>query len=510
MSRIQFTLILLVAFCFTSLPKYVNAGNQNDINDAIGAYNHLTISLTLLRHGVAASNIRQDTLSNVALSKLTPELQEDYKTILQLADKMSVKESEMKKQHQTQATITQKKAKDKETSNLFKLGIAAYTGGTMAIAPLIFKMISSPESDSNQQAEITSEQVGLIFCQEISKFEFNIALKREQLVQMNGISQKRFVRPVDIDKYLNIIKGNYGINRRYKELSILHQNCPALYMVGYELGIQALKTGDYESSTEYFQSVVDFSPSILRRIRVRSYAYAFLGMINVEQKNYDSAFNNFAKALEEKPENDIALLGRATCYQKNKRYDKAILEYEKALLVSGDSKFLNYNYACSLAMAGRSTDLVIEQLRRAMSAGFCDIKHAKSDPELDAVKDLKSFKELVTFKFNFDFKWNNFSPEVLGITNVSSFDITNIRFKILFKVYNANGKMSKRWYYDEKSKLTKVDRIKSGGVYKFNVFDYQPRDIAYIQLQIECDQGHTQTIFANNRGNIQVYNHKVL
>jgi tetratricopeptide (TPR) repeat protein len=503
MKHIRFILAVAFALIFPISNNSV-AAEQNKINDIIGAFNHLTLSLSLMRHGVAAEGIRQDILSNLELSRLSPELQEDYKSLLQLADRIALKEAEILKEHRMVEQKIEREQKKKNLNDLVQLGVAAYTGNPS----VLFSLISSANSAKGQETEVTAEKIGLMFRQEISGFEFELALRREQLARRYGFEPGRLIKPADVDDYLKLKNSQYTKEEYVRHLSTLHRKSPALYMVNYELGHQNLKAKNYESAREHFLSVVKLAPSVVRKIPLRSIAWAFIGIIDSQQGACDSAYASYSEALSELPDNPVALLGRATCYQMQKRYEEAISDYEAYLNVADDQPEVNYNFACALSLAGRSSDRVLQQVQRAMRAGYTNIDHAKKDPDLAAVHNLPEFKNLVSMRFEYSLNWNALIPDVLSLTNKSKFNITNVNIGLLCHVFDSTGRMNPTWYYNNWSRSIKFDQIKVNQSIKFNAFDYTKQQVAQIKLDIICDQGHVQAVFVNRGGALSLQDSK--
>jgi len=79
---------------------------------------------------------------------------------------------------------------------------------------------------------------------------------------------------------------------------------------------------------------------------------------------------------------------------QDKKIDEAIAKFQEAdKLVPGQPGVL-YNLACALSRAGKSDD-ALDTLERAIKAGFTDHKHMQDDPDMEALRDGKRFKELM-------------------------------------------------------------------------------------------------------------------
>ena len=71
------------------------------------------------------------------------------------------------------------------------------------------------------------------------------------------------------------------------------------------------------------------------------------------------------------------------------------VELDRRLVAAAPNDFLaRYNLACSLARAGLPGE-AIDSLTRAILLGYDDIAHLETDPDLDSLRDLPDFQELL-------------------------------------------------------------------------------------------------------------------
>jgi len=69
------------------------------------------------------------------------------------------------------------------------------------------------------------------------------------------------------------------------------------------------------------------------------------------------------------------------------------IDRELARLLPDDS-IVRYNLACSLAMMEEPHEALVE-LRAAFERGFCDVGHLGMDSDLDSLRDLLEYQELL-------------------------------------------------------------------------------------------------------------------
>lgn len=85
---------------------------------------------------------------------------------------------------------------------------------------------------------------------------------------------------------------------------------------------------------------------------------------------------------------------QADDYLSKKEYSKAVEAYEKILQEQPDDVNALYNLACAHALAG-SKDKAVEQLQKAVDAGFTDFEHIKTDSDLDSIRDTDGYKKIL-------------------------------------------------------------------------------------------------------------------
>jgi len=77
-----------------------------------------------------------------------------------------------------------------------------------------------------------------------------------------------------------------------------------------------------------------------------------------------------------------------------RRLDLSILHFERALALDRRDPIARYNFACALALAGRADD-ALDALAAAIEGGFRDAEHIREDPDLESLRELERFRELV-------------------------------------------------------------------------------------------------------------------
>lgn len=77
-----------------------------------------------------------------------------------------------------------------------------------------------------------------------------------------------------------------------------------------------------------------------------------------------------------------------------RRLELSILHFERALALESRDPIAHYNHACALALAGRS-DAALDALAAAIAGGFKDAEHIREDPDLESLRGMPRFRELL-------------------------------------------------------------------------------------------------------------------
>ena len=114
--------------------------------------------------------------------------------------------------------------------------------------------------------------------------------------------------------------------------------------------------------------------------------------VDLSQEDFDREF--YRRVLQRGDGNtDIVrrqaeLLARHGDYEDARQLDQVLTKR------CPDDPIVHYNLACSLSMSGQ-VRLALLALAQAISLGYRDVAHLLSDPDLDPLRDLPGFKELL-------------------------------------------------------------------------------------------------------------------
>jgi tetratricopeptide (TPR) repeat protein len=85
-------------------------------------------------------------------------------------------------------------------------------------------------------------------------------------------------------------------------------------------------------------------------------------------------------------------LGTSQIYLR--QLPEAIKSLEQAIKVGGGAALDFYNLACAFALSGQK-EKALDNLEKAIDAGFTDRRQYETDTDLDSLREIERFKELL-------------------------------------------------------------------------------------------------------------------
>ena len=147
------------------------------------------------------------------------------------------------------------------------------------------------------------------------------------------------------------------------------------------------------------EAVVKIDPSF-------DMAYAYLGEIYEQKKQYPEAIDALEKAIILNPQNDSYFAMKGSIYYKMKNFESSLKNYESALDLNHGAPIYRYNIACIFALTGKIKE-AINMLKLVLSADLNFLERAKNDPDFNLIKsDFYYAKEFASLFFqNYDGQW---------------------------------------------------------------------------------------------------------
>ena len=114
--------------------------------------------------------------------------------------------------------------------------------------------------------------------------------------------------------------------------------------------------------------------------------------LDLTQDEFDREF--FGQILEQSDGNTDVLRRQAELLARGGDYETALHLDRRLAERCPNDPVVFYNLACSLSMAGFVGE-AIKALSRAIAHGYHDFAHIEADSDLDPLRDLPSFQELL-------------------------------------------------------------------------------------------------------------------
>ncbi len=165
---------------------------------------------------------------------------------------------------------------------------------------------------------------------------------------------------------------------------------PALAMIG---GIQLYQQGEFAKAISMFTLVTE-SPSELA-----SQVWPLIGLSHLKLGHYEEAIEALNKAIVSEPENVEHRLNLGVAWHGLKQYDRAISSYAEVLKLEAKHPSAHYNLACAYAKMENSNGS-LAALITAIEGNKGFRKQAASDNDLESLRELPEFKNLLKSRFS--------------------------------------------------------------------------------------------------------------
>ncbi len=144
--------------------------------------------------------------------------------------------------------------------------------------------------------------------------------------------------------------------------------------LAFLIGMLGVLTGPAAAQDDASERVADLSVRIEAATALR------------DKGKFEQAAEAFAAIVEDAPGSDVARFNLAYCTHMAGQYERAIELHKTAAEFPRVRAVSLYNLACALAMTGRR-DEALAALERAVDAGFSEAETARTDSDLDAIRE---------------------------------------------------------------------------------------------------------------------------
>jgi tetratricopeptide (TPR) repeat protein len=124
-----------------------------------------------------------------------------------------------------------------------------------------------------------------------------------------------------------------------------------------------------------------------------AYHFFNIGVGQMAYENYDGAIQSFSTAIELKNDYANALANRGICYHRVKKYDQAVIDYQKSELIT--KGLSSYNMACAYSLLGKP-DEAFQWLTLCQKSEYKQRRNVlESDTDFENIRSDKRWKTML-------------------------------------------------------------------------------------------------------------------
>jgi Flp pilus assembly protein TadD len=175
-----------------------------------------------------------------------------------------------------------------------------------------------------------------------------------------------------------------GAREAVRKSIALAPNFPESYQL---LGALAMEEKDWGAAETHLAKAVELNPNNPRS----SY---LLGLVFYEKNDYYTAIDHFKNVTRLMPDFAPAHAVLAMCYLQQQLYIHALSELNAAVDLDPADYNSMYNIACIYSLQNKP-EPALKWLERSLNNGFSDFEHMEQDPDLDNIRELPEYIEMV-------------------------------------------------------------------------------------------------------------------
>lgn len=161
------------------------------------------------------------------------------------------------------------------------------------------------------------------------------------------------------------------------------------------LGAKAFFDKDSDKSILYLTQALELNPQDESKIKsILNLSYTQSASNYAKKGNFDKAIEIYKKALEDKPNDGISILGLVDIYKRQGNYDEALLLTEKRLEKDPNFAPIHYELAKIYALKNEK-EKSLKYLKNAIIFDKKNKNKAKNEPELRNIKNEQEYKKMI-------------------------------------------------------------------------------------------------------------------
>ena len=169
---------------------------------------------------------------------------------------------------------------------------------------------------------------------------------------------------------------------------------PGLATAYYYYGGLTFIQGDFEKTAGLWEKALEFEPYNKKILATLPQVYRSLGRNDDVLQVSRTLADILQQSLEVNPDDVNELLRLATARLALGEREQALATTERVLELADEDAIVIYNAACLFSLASE-TEKAMDTLERSVEAGFADADWMQHDSDLDAIRDLPRFRNLL-------------------------------------------------------------------------------------------------------------------
>jgi adenylate cyclase len=152
--------------------------------------------------------------------------------------------------------------------------------------------------------------------------------------------------------------------------------------------------GDLEPAAELWEKAIEVDPENARIVQILPQIYVSMGRESDARRAYERALGVAERYLELNPADLSARLNRASGLMALGRREEAFEQAQSVIESGSQDQRILYNTACFYSLAGE-VELALETLTKTVDAGYAAADWARSDSDLDSIRQDPRFEQLL-------------------------------------------------------------------------------------------------------------------
>lgn len=482
--------ITTVITIYFSLSSFVLADFKSD------SYNHLAYNYALIKQGISPSTVKQSFTENIALENVPEEFLPIYKEFIELTDQLQFNFSEIQK-HESALIQNSKQQQQQELLSLAQKGAMALdimgAGGTATTGVTFLSKFISGKSQSNALVSRESLQKYQFASKKLlTEFEFKLRLARKLSPNTETLTLK------DAEQFVQIEREQPSDS--YSSLLELDSRVRGFYPISYSLGLTELENKNFEKAYNNFQKSINQLSEVTYNSEIKASILESLIITSVQLKKSEQVITAFSDELARiSPNNGFVHLVSAVKYASQRNKEKTQESFALASKYGKENAFVLITAFTVQCQIGAFDDCYqsLKSLKDLNPIRFDELRKNKAAQMLKENR-ANLYNSLFGLSFSWAMDWHMMNYDRLILTNTSGFTWTNIVAGNTYKESHSQQAFrpfEEYWY--------SYGNLEAGKAIAINLTKSTKNALEYVDVQLKTDQG-TMSFRLQNLGNGQM------